>query len=35
MNPDTERLPVRIGSPADILAAVPYRLGFHPTAAWS
>ena len=30
MNPDPERLPVRIGSPADILAAVPYLLGFHP-----
>ena len=30
MNPDTERLQLRIGSPADILAAVPYLLGFHP-----
>ena len=30
MNPDPERLPVRIGSPAQILAAVPYLLGFHP-----
>jgi len=30
MNPDTQRLPLRIGSPADILAAVPYLLGFHP-----
>ena len=30
MNPSTERPPLRIGSPAQILAAVPYLLGFHP-----
>ena len=30
MNPSTERPPVRIGSPAEILAAVPYLVGFHP-----
>ena len=30
MNRSTERPPVRIGSPAQIVAAVPYLLGFHP-----
>ena len=31
----SERPTLRVGSPAELVARVPYLLGFHPNRAWS